>query len=245
MLKVILFIIMLSLQVAVYLQPWGAASATLDIHKKVFANTVKAGDYVTAINAANYIIAAAPTSTYRDSVAILYVNTGNYNAAYYWSNAVLKTTPTNTAMLEIKALSLKNGNRPVEAIDAYTALVKVKPNVEYAFEIMQLQYNIKRLAECAATGHVSLKMPIDTNLVVNYAADANTRMQTPMKAALYNLLGMAQNGLEQYKEAKLSYEAALKVDARYTYAIANLEALNKVLAAKEATKKEAETKKKE
>jgi tetratricopeptide (TPR) repeat protein len=221
----------------VYSQAVASKAPLADVNKTVYANAVKAGDINSAILAANYIVATNATSNYRDSLAILYLTANNLQPAFYWSSNVLVAKPTDAVMLEVKAVCLKNGNSPVAAIDAYTALLKVKPQATYAYELMQLQYGIKRLAECVNTGYATFKLPLDTNITVKYQVDEKTVLQTPLRSSILNLLAMAHNELGQLQDAKAALQEALKVDPKFVYALQNLKVVDAALLAKEISNK--------
>jgi tetratricopeptide (TPR) repeat protein len=195
-------------------------------HKAVFAQSLKAGDIGTAVLAANYIVAADANSSYRDSLAILYYNVHNANSAYYWATTVLKGKPADADMLEVKAQCLKNANDPLAAIDAYTELMKLKPLPVYAYELMDLQHSVQRLMECAALAQKTLQEHIDSTIKVAYTVDGKTQKQTKLKAAIYNVYGLALADLKNLPEAKKAFEMALLVDRDYALAQKNLEMVN-------------------
>ncbi|MFN0081354.1 MAG: tetratricopeptide repeat protein [Ferruginibacter sp.] len=212
---------------------FGAAKAQVlpTSHKSVFMQSLRAGDVTTAIQAANYIVAADSKSSYRDSLAILYYNTNNLNAAFYWASDILRQSPAKISMLEVKASCLKKGNNPIPAIDAYTELLKLQPGAVYAYELMNLQYTAQRLLECAAVGMQTLQANrIDSNIVAYYSTDGKTRKETPLKAAIYNLYGMALADLKKLPEAQKAFEQALATDDTYAMAIKNLETVKALLA---------------
>lgn len=204
-------------------------SASVATHKQVFSQSLKSGDFATAIIAANYIVSAEKGGTYRDSLAILYYNSGQLNASYYWSTEVLKSKSKDPNMLEVKALCLKKSNNPLKAIDAYSELLSVKQdNAVYAYELMDLQYGVKRLLECAALGQQTLqKIKIDEKLAVSYSMDGKTSKQTPLKSAMYNLYGLALLELQKLPEAQKAFEEALQIDKDNMMAQANLEKTKK------------------
>lgn len=210
-------------------------------HKAVFSQSLKAGDVVTAIQAANYIVAADAKSSFKDSLAILYYNAGNLSAAYYWAAGVLKDKPASPEMMEVKAHCLKNSNNSLKAIDAFTDLLKVKPNAVYSYELMNLQYSVQRLLECATLGQQTLQsIKIDSTIGVSYSIDGKTSRQTPLKAAIYNVFGMALSDLKKLPEAQQAFEQALLIDKDYAMAQKNLETV-KLL--KQALEKPADEKK--
>jgi tetratricopeptide (TPR) repeat protein len=194
-------------------------------HKAVFAQSLKAGDIGSAILAANYLVAADNNSSYRDSLAILYYNVQNANAAYYWAITVLKNQPADADMLNVKAQCLKNANNPLAAIDAYTELLKLRPMPIYAYELMDLQYSVQRLMECATLGQKTLQGKIDSTILVAYTIDGKTQKQTKLKAAIFNVYGLVLADLKELGEAKKAFQMALLIDKDYALAQQNLQML--------------------
>jgi len=147
----------------------------------------------------------------------------------HWATTSLKAQPGNIAMLQVKALCLKNGNNPIGAIDAYTELLRVKPSALVAYELMELQYSVQRLLECAAIGQQVLwQIHIDSNALVQYTLDGKTTMQTQLKAAIYNVYGLALSDLKRLTDAEAAFEQALLVDKNYALAQKNLATLKEL-----------------
>ena len=214
-----------------------AQTSTLTQHKSVFRQSLKAGDITTAIQAANYIVVADAKSTYRDSLAILYYNTSKLDAAYFWASEVLKQKPKDMSMLEVKAASLKLGNQPIPAIEAYSQLFTLKKDAVYGYELMNLQYGVQRLLECASVAEQVLKVAkIDSNLVMNYTVDGKTKKQTPLKAAIFNLYGLALGDLKKFPEAEQAFSQALLIDKEYALAQKNLDDLKAKLSSDKGDK---------
>jgi tetratricopeptide (TPR) repeat protein len=201
----------------------GQAPASINTHKQVFIQCLQAGDFPTAIQAANYIIATDNKSSYRDSLAILYYNTANLAAAAYWADRILAEQPRNAPMAEVKALCLRKSGDPVAAIGAFEQLLKLKYNPVYAYELMQLQYNTKRLIECVGTGRQALQVSVDSSIMVSYTIENKVVKQTPLKAAIYNTLGLALADLQKIPEAVAAFQSSLVLDKEYVPALKNLE----------------------
>lgn len=222
--KKIVFTLLVALSIGA-----NAQTSFLIQHKAVFTQSLKAGDITTAIQAANYIVAADAKSTYRDSLAVLYYNANKLDAAYFWASDVLKQKPKDITMLEVKAASLKLGNQPIPAIEAYTQLFGLKKDAVYGYELMNLQYGVQRLMECASVAEQTLNVAkIDSNLVMNYSIDGKTKKQTPLKAAIFNLYGLALGDLKKLPEAEKAFEQALQIDKEYALAQKNLDALKQL-----------------
>lgn len=214
-----------------------AQTSFLSQHKTVFSQSLRAGDITTAIQAANYIVAADIKSSYRDSLAILYYNANKLDAAYFWAVDVLKQKPKDMSMLEIRAASLKFSNQAIPAIEAYSQLFSLKKDAVYGYELMNLQYGVQRLLECTSVAEQTLKIAkIDSNLVMNYTIDGKTKRQTPLKAAIFNLYGLALGDLKKLPEAEQAFEQALQLDKEYALAQKNLENIKQLRLSKETPK---------
>jgi tetratricopeptide (TPR) repeat protein len=193
-------------------------------HKAVYLQSLKSGDIYTAISAANYIVASDANSTFKDTLAILYYNANKLGSAYFWANKVLEKNPKNIKMLTVKAGSLKSANQLIPAIDTYTQLYNLSSTAANGYELMNLQYDARRLLECAAVGQeILVKNKIDSNLVVNYTLKDNLKKQTPLKAAILNIYGLALLDLKKTEDAIKVFEQALLIDKNYAVALNNLE----------------------
>jgi len=222
MFKIALF----SLTLMLFTNVSATSQVNTTLHKAVFTQGLLSGDLQTAITAANYLIAVEPASPYIDSVAILYFNGGNTEAAYYWVAQSLGKRPKNFEMLELKAMCLQKTGKAVEAIEAYNALYVLQHKAIHAYQVMCLQYQIRRILECALTAQQVIQNgQIDSNIVIDYSPDGKSQYHTPLAAAIYNVYGAALTDLKRHEDARAAFEEALKMDKNFILASRNLQAL--------------------
>lgn len=118
-------------------------------HLKVFDLAIASGDVTTATTALNYYLTEQGSdNAYADTLAMLYMQQGAFAQSYYWANKRLEKNPDNNTLLELKAIALDKLQQPKQAIDIFEKLFSKTQSPYHAYKLMELQYGIKRLAEC-------------------------------------------------------------------------------------------------
>jgi tetratricopeptide (TPR) repeat protein len=211
----------------VYAQPnknVPAASKT-NAHLKVFSQAVGIGDLNTGISALNYYISEqGPNTVYSDTLAMLYLQQGEYAQCYYWADKRLQAKPDDNALMEMKGICLDKLQQPKEAIVIYEKLFGKTQNPFHAYKLMELQYSIKRLAECVATANVAERLQFKPEYVINYTVGDQTG-RTYLQAGVYNIHALALYDLDQKAEAKSYFAKAIALDSNFVLARQNLEAV--------------------
>ena len=203
-------------------------------HAVMYQQAVNAGDQTSAILAANYIVASDANSSFKDTLALLYYHTKNQKAAYYWAEKILEKNPHNINMLTIKSVTLKKNNQLLPAIEAYERLYRLNPTAVNGYELMNLQYAARRILECASVGQELLfRNKIDANTFINYSSKNNEIKQTPLKAAILNVYGLALLDLKNTDEALKMFDQALVIDKDYFEAEINMNTAKKNMKLKE------------
>lgn len=198
----------------------------LNKYKRIVDQSLKYNDATTAINGLHNIIAIeGDLSVYKDSLALVYFNLGNYTSSHLLVQELLKQKSGNVQLLEINAISLQALGRTKEAIDAYELLFSKTNNMFHAYNLANLQFNLKRLEEsqisidralnCEELNNVYLQFPIDKDYVQNI----------PLKAAVYNLRGLIKYEVKDINNSKLSFEEALKIMPDFKVANQNLKSI--------------------
>ncbi len=207
-----------------------------NINLKVYQQAVGLGDYATAVHAVHYLIAGDPVkyANWVDTLAVLYLQEGAYQQAYIISNQQVATKGYTEMRMQVKAISAKNLQQPVEAIDAYKILFDKTARPGYGFEELQLEYGIRRLGETVATGNKLLQViPAGDSTIVTMAKmDGKTAQQVTLKAAVHNLLGLAYIDLKDKDDAVAQLNEALKETPDFEQAKNNLTVANAVVAEK-------------
>jgi tetratricopeptide (TPR) repeat protein len=194
-------------------------------HLKVYNQALNIGDVSTAIAALNYYTAEqGDNNNYTDTLAMLYMQQGSYAQSYYWAEKRLTAKPNDLNLLEIKGLSLDKLQQPKEAIGIFETLLSKTKSPYHAYKLMELQYGIKRLAECVSTGMVAEKLQYKPEYTMTYNIGEQVG-RTYLQASIYNIQALALYELDKKAEAKSYLQRALALDSNYVLAKQNLSAI--------------------
>ncbi len=203
-------------------------------HLKVFNLAMSSGDINTAIGALNYYISEQGSNTpYADSLAMLYMQQGAFPQCYYWADKRLLVKPEDNSLLEMKGLCLDKLQQPKEAIVIFEKLFGKTQSPYHAYKLMELQYSIKRLAECVVTATSAEKLQYKPEYVMNYNVGDQVG-RTYLQAGVFNIHALALYDLDRKAEAKTYLEKAVALDSNFVLAKQNLAAL---IAAEKGTNK--------
>ena len=200
--------------------------AKQSIHLKAFNTAIASGDVVSAITSLNYYVAEnGSENNYADTLAILYMQQGAIEQSYFWANKRLDKKPEDNTLLELKGIALDRMQQPKQAIDIFEKLFSKTQSPYHAYKLMEMQYGIKRLAECLATAEQAEKLTYKPEFVMTYTAGQQTG-RTYLQAGVYNIHALALYDLDKKAEAKGYFEKALALDSTFLLAKQNLETLN-------------------
>ena len=192
---------------------------------KVFQQAANTGDIATAITALSYYIAEkGANSVYEDTLAMLYMQQSSYVQCYYWADKRSKVKPDDLVLMELKGICLDKLNQPKEAIAIYEKLYAKTKSPFHAYTLMELQYSIKRLAECLATAASAEKLTFKPEYTMTYNVGQQTG-RTYLEASVYNITGLALYDLDKKAESKIYFQKALALDSNFVLAKQNLDAL--------------------
>lgn len=194
-------------------------------HLRVFKQSVTTGDLTTAIAALSYYVAdQGANSVYEDTLAMLYLQQNSYVQCYYWADKRLKVKPDDLALMEMKGICLDKLNQPKEAIGIYEKLYARTKSPYHAYTLMELQYGIKRLAECLATSASTERLEFKPDYTMTYNVGEQLG-RTYLQASIFNITGLALYDLDRKAESKKYFEKALALDSTFVLAKQNLEAI--------------------
>ncbi|MCX6317746.1 MAG: hypothetical protein NTW29_10670 [Bacteroidetes bacterium] len=200
----------------------GLSQYNLSIQKTIFANAISIQDAATALQACHNIVAIqGESSPYKDTMAILYYRLGSYNQCILLGLKLLKAKPSNTSLLAIVANSYSKLDVIQEAIYYQEKLYQQQPVAANGFNLMEMQFQLERYAELLSTAKKVMANKIDSNLVYYYKDSANRQLQTPLKAAIYNMVGMAYYNMGKKGDAANFFKEALLLDDKFLFAITN------------------------
>ncbi|MFC4740007.1 tetratricopeptide repeat protein [Flavobacterium ponti] len=205
----------------------------------VYKNALSLGDLETATNALHYIIAANPNGAiYKDTLALLYLQRGYYRQAQVLTMPLYQEKENETRT-EVLAICAKQLGQQIEAIDLYKKLYRTTKNNNYAFEQLQLEYDIKRLTESKLTAEaLLLALPSDdkTKLTVQ-KLDNKTVQQISLKAGIYYILGTIYFDMNDRVQALQQFEKAIALQPDYDLALQAIQLLTKKDEVENNTKK--------
>lgn len=226
--KIILISLVSFLSASCLAQSSKTSPSSTSQHIKVFKQAANSNDLPTATTALNYYIAdQGANSVYEDTLAMLYLQQNAYVQCYYWADKRLKVKPDDLTLMEMKAICLDKLNQPKESIGLYEKLYTKTKSPYHAYTLMELQYGIKRLQECLATGASAERLEFKPDFTMNYNAGEQVG-RTYLKAGIYNITGLALYDLDKKAEAKTYFEKALALDSNFLLAKQNLQAMKAI-----------------
>ena len=214
----------------VYSQPGKtiASSARNNTHIKVFNQALTSGDLNTAIIALNYYInEQGSVNPYGDTLAMLYMQQGAYGQCFYWADKRLKDKPDDNNLMEMKGISLDKLQQPKEAIAIFEKLYAKTQSPFHAYKLMEMQYGIKRLAECVVTANSAEKLQFKPDFVMSYNVGEQVG-RTYLQAGVFNIHALALYDLDKKAEAQAYFEKAIALDSNFVLARQNLDAMKKL-----------------
>jgi tetratricopeptide (TPR) repeat protein len=211
-----------------------APSVKSNPHLKVFGQTLNSGDINAAAIALNYYLSEqGVNSVYADTLAMLYMQLGAYPQCYYWANNRQSQKPDDKMLMEMRGICLEKMQQPKESIDIFEKLFKAGQSPYHAYKLMELQYGIKRLAECVVTANAAERLQFKPEMIMTYSVGEQTG-RTYLQAGIYNIHGLALYDLDKKAEAKSYFEKALALDSNFVLARQNIEAIKVEASAKNA-----------
>jgi tetratricopeptide (TPR) repeat protein len=194
-------------------------------HLKVYNQCLAVGDINTAITALNYYtVEQGATNNYADTLAMLYLQQNSFAQSYYWAEKRLATKPGDAGLLEIKGVSLDKLQQPKEAIGVFEMLFAKTKSPYHAYKLMELQYGIKRLAECVSTGLAAEKLQYKPDYTMTYNVGEQVG-RTYLQASMFNIQALALYELDKKMEAKSYLQRAIALDSNFVLAQQNLAAI--------------------
>jgi len=199
---------------------------TLEFEQERLQQALTYGDKaVAAVSMYNIIALEGPQSTYKDSLAYLYFNGRNYISCFLVLNDVLKNKPDNIELLEMKAISLESMGVNEKAGETYNDLFLKTNNNYYAYKLAGLQLALNKFEEAYVSVKKADELPDTGTITVTFQVNKNYNQNVDLKAAIAYLEGIIAMKLEKNKEAKISFERAVKLFPDFVLAKSKLSTL--------------------
>ncbi len=189
-------------------------------YQKYYKMMLENNDLDGAIEGLSHLIVLAPSESKKDTLAYMYLQANKPMQAIK-----VVVNSTSDLALKTKAIGFKNLNNPKKAIENYEALILKNKSVLDAYELAQLQYSIQRLGEAKATINYGLQNSKEEK--VRIFVKGNSYLETPIKAAFLNILGLIEYNLDKSNidKAIAIFDEALKIDPQFVLALENKKGL--------------------
>jgi len=189
-------------------------------YQKYYKMMLDNNDLDGAIEGLSHLIVIAPTEAKKDTLAYMYLQANKPMQA-------IKVVGNSTSDLALrtKAIGFKNLNNPKKAIENYEALIQKNKSVLDAYELAQLQFSIQRFGEAKATINYGLQNSKEEK--VRIFVKGNSYLETPIKAAFLNILGLIEFSMDKSNidKAIAIFDEALKLDPQFVLALENKKGL--------------------
>lgn len=194
----------------------------------VYARALKYNDMDVAKNALYNLITMNPgNDSLLFSLSYLYYENQNYISSILVSQDVLRINPNHTDALEISAVGFESIGAKDKALDAYESLYLKKNDVNSLYKMAFLQYDINKLGEAKTTAEILLERKDTDEATLVFNTENQKQVEVPMKASIYNLMGLISKKEGKNEEAKGFFNKALTAAPDFTLAKKNLEELSK------------------
>lgn len=184
------------------------------------------GDYEVAKDALFDLIAEFPGSdSLLFTLAYYYYENQKYPSCAMVCTDLLARSPKHAGALELSGVSYENLNIKDKALQSFESLFLLTNDNATLYKMASLQYDLKRYQEVLTNADILLSKPEATTLHVVFNDAQNKPKEYVMKAALFNLKGLAYKAQADKENAKKAFEEALKVVPDFDAAKQNLASL--------------------
>lgn len=162
------------------------------------------GDLQGIINAMTHLNILSPSEARKDTLAYIYMSEGKHVQALN-TIGIDKVIDDSDMAVEVKAISLKSVKQPKLAIVHFEELFKREPNALIAYELAELNLQLKNLTEAEQ----NIKYGLANSKAEDNRAfyETQTPYQVPLKSAFMYLNAL----LEYNKDSKTNIDAAVDI----------------------------------
>lgn len=169
-----------------------------------YAQMKTQGDLQGIINAMTHLNVIAPSQERTDTLAYIYMSEGQHVQALN-TIGIDKVLDDSDMAVEVKAISLKAVKQPKLAIGHFEELFKRQPNALIAYELAELNLQLKNLAETEK--HIKYGIANSKPEENKAFYETQTPYQVPLKSAFMYLNAL----LEYNKDSKANIDAAVDI----------------------------------
>ncbi|MDV7187523.1 hypothetical protein R3X25_09545 [Lutibacter sp. TH_r2] len=201
-------------------------STTVAFEKSKLTLAKKYSDQSSAISSIYNIIALeGPTSTYLDTLAVMYFNSRKNISCFLVIEDILKSKPNDQRLLEMKAISLESMGALEKAIETYQTILKLSNSNYHAYKISGLQLALNKFDEAYASAKKADQLTDSGKYEVTFQVNKNYNQKVKLKPAIAYLLGMIEVAMKKNEDAKLSFERAVSLFPDFVLAKSKLTTL--------------------
>jgi tetratricopeptide (TPR) repeat protein len=176
----------------------------------VYSRAMKYNDMEVAKSALYNLIVMNPRSdSLLLSLSYLYFEHQNFISSILVAQDVLRLNPNNEAALELSAVSFENIGAMERALETYEAIYLKRNDINSLYKMAFLQYDINKLNEAKTTAEILLERKEMDEATLIFNTDGQQQQEIPMKASIYNLLGMISQKEGNKNEAKDFFNKAI------------------------------------
>lgn len=174
-------------------------------HYEAYYTQMKSqGDIQGVINAMTHLNILAPSQARKDTLAYIYMSEGMHVQALNTIGIETNILDSDIAV-EVKAVSLKAVKQPELAIPQFEELFKREPNALVAYELAELNLQVKKLDQ--ANKHIQYGLANSKEDNVKAFYEMQSPYQVPLKSAFMYL-----NALTLYnQDAKANIDPAVDI----------------------------------
>lgn len=162
------------------------------------------GDVQGIINAMTHLNVIAPSQARKDTLAYIYMSEGQ-NMQALNTIGIDRVIDDSDIAVEVKAIALKAVNQPKLAILQFEEMFKRKPNALIAYELAELNIQLKKLDE--ANKHITYGLANSKPEEKKAFYETQTPYQVPLKSAFMYLNAL----LEYNKDPKANIDPSVDI----------------------------------
>lgn len=197
-------------------------------YKMIYSQAISYGDFSSATTAVFGILANDTGDiSWQDTLAGLFFARGAYEQCISISKIVYAKQPENTRILEILATAEQSSGNQKDALGYFEQLYPKTKELYHLYQIITLQYNLKRLAECNSNIDVMIADVNSEKQQITLTVGQNQQQKVFFKAAAYNIRGVMARDVKQDTLAEESFNAALKISPDFVLPKLNLDDMHK------------------
>lgn len=196
---------------------------------KVYNQAINYNDPNAAINALHNYIAINNSTTYKDTLSMLYFNIKSYYSSLLLAEEVYKAAPANIDAMARTAECYDELGDPKTAAALYEQVVPKTKNPYHNYKLAICQYQLKRTAESEASAKRALADTASKNIGVKFTQMGGIEQMIPVNAAAANLLGVLKMDTKDFLGAQANFKQALTLYPAFAGAKDNMDMCEKNL----------------